>query len=91
MGAIQRTLTLIDVLTKTKSDAELLLAKLLALSKTGTAWVLQWDADGAGSLFKWDGTSTTLNVLQVGDAAIEKDNPSGVYKFSKIVFEEANK
>jgi len=76
---------------KTKADAELIIQKLQALRTTGVPWKLEWDADGAGDLFKFDGTTASMQVLQVGKEQLSKDNPSAVFVFDKIMFQEASK
>ena len=80
-----------EVLVKTQADAELIIQKLQALRTTGTPWKLEWDADGAGDLFKFDGTTASMQVLQVGKEQLSKDNPSAVFVFDTIMFQEASK
>jgi len=60
------------------------------LRTTGTPWKLEWDADGAGDLFKFDGTTASMQVLQVGKEQLSKDNPSAVFVFDTIMFQEAS-
>ena len=91
MNKKKRTIDLIDVMVKNATDAELVLSKLQALSTTGTSWKMEWDWDGNGTLFKFDGTNAYINVLQVGVCVLEKDNPSSVFIFPKISFQEAEK
>ncbi len=82
---------MVDVMTKTVADAELILAKLQALSTAGVPWKLEWDIDGAGNLFKFDGMTPSMQVLQIGNEKFEKDNPSAVCKFPQLQFQEASK
>ena len=91
MDKWKRVIELEEVYTKTKADMELILAKLTALHKAGTAWKIEWLGDGASSFVKLDGTNASMLVLQIKKPTVSQkgNGASPVFVIEGLKFEEA--
>lgn len=91
MDKWKRVIELEEVYAKTKADMELILAKLDALHKAGTAWKIEWAADGASSMFKFDGTTASMLVLQIKKPTVSQkgNGASPVFVIEGLKFEQA--
>ena len=87
----KRVIELEEVYAKTKADAELIIAKLDALHKAGVAWKIEWDATGSAGMFKLDGTTASMLVLQIKKPTVSQkgNGASTVFVIEGLKFEQA--